>query len=280
MSKTIRNILIVALFALGGGWLGVWLNRVTANTQPAMQSLGALVWLVTPALAGILLRAFGGDGWKDAGFGLKLISGWKWYLLALLVYPLIALLTFGVGALLGVVQADGFATQGLGAYFALAGTMIAGSLMKNIFEEFAWRGYFTPRLDAAGVPPLVNHLIVGLIWMTWHLPYYFFFLDRATLNGALTTSLPLFILIGYLDLFPTAILFGELRLASKSVWPGFILHNVINALSMPLLLYGFVKLNGPLAAVFTPTNEGIIVSLLFGLVGWWIYRRRTRQNAQ
>ena len=157
MNKIIRNIIIVALFTVGGGWLGIWLNGVTGNTQPPMQSLGALVWLTTPALSGILLRALGGDGWKDSGFGLNLLSGWKWYLVAILVYPLAALLTFGLGALLGIVSADGFAAQGFSAYLSAAGIMLVGSLMKNIFEEFAWRGYLTPRLEAAGVHPLLNH---------------------------------------------------------------------------------------------------------------------------
>ena len=78
MNKTIRNIVIIALFAIGGGWLGIWLNNVTGNVMPPLQSLGALVWLVTPTLAGFLLRAIGGDGWKDAGFGLNLRAGWKW----------------------------------------------------------------------------------------------------------------------------------------------------------------------------------------------------------
>lgn len=278
MKKNIRNILIVALFTVGGGWLGIWLNQVTGNTQPPMQSLGVLVWPTTPALAGILLRAFGGDGWKDAGFGLALPSGWIWYLVSILVYPLAALLTFGLGALLGVVHADGFAAQGFSAYLSAAGVMLVGSLMKNIFEEFAWRGYLTPRLDAVNVPPMLNHLIVSLLWMTWHLPYYFYYLDRQTLNSAITVSLPVFLLMGYLVMFPTAILFGELRLLSKSVWPVFILHNVINALSMPLLINGFIHVDGPLGTIFTPTNEGLFVSLLFGIAGWFLYRRRMKRD--
>ena len=276
MNKTVRNIIIVALFTIGGGWLGIWLNNVTGNTQPPMQSLGALVWLVTPALSGILLRAFGGDGWKDSGFGLHLLSGWKWYLVAILVYPLAALLTFGLGALFGVISAEGFATQGFGAYVSVAGMMLLGSLMKNIFEEFAWRGYLTPRLEAAGVHPLLNHLITGILWMTWHLPYYYYYLDRAILESAITTSIPVFIVTGYLIMFPTAILFGELRLLSKSVWTVFILHNVINALSMPLLINGFIEVKGTLGIILTPTNESIFVSLLFGVVGLLLYRHRMK----
>ena len=151
MNKNIRNIIIVALFSVGGGWLGIWLNNVTGNTAPPLQSLGALVWLTTPALSGFLLRAFGGDGWKDSGFGLNLPSGWKWYLVALLVYPLAALLTFGLASLFGILSTDGFAAQGFDAYLSAIGVIFVGSLMKNFFEEFVWRSYLTPRLEAAGV---------------------------------------------------------------------------------------------------------------------------------
>ena len=269
MNRIIRNIIIVALFTVGGGWLGIWLNNITGNTQPPMQSLGALVWLTSPALSGLFLRAFGGDGWKDSGFGLNLLSSWKWYLAGILVYPLAALLTFGLGALFGIISADGF-----DGYLSAAGVMFVGSLMKNIFEEFAWRGYLTPRLDAAKVHPILNHLIVGILWWSWHLPYYYYFLDRSILASSITTSIPVFLAIGLFVMFPTAILFGELRLVGRSVWPVFVLHNVINALSMPLLINGFIKVNGPLGAVFTPTNEGIITSILFGAAGLVIYKFR------
>ena len=276
MNKTIRNLFIVGLFTVVGGWLGIWLNTVTANTAPPMQSLGALVWLVSPALSGILLRIFGGDGWKDAGFGLNLRSGWIWYLVAILVYPLAALVTFGLAAATGAISTDGFAAQGFGAYLSAAGVMMAGSLMKNIFEEFAWRGYLTPRLEAARVAPFLNHLIVGILWWSWHLSYYAYYLDQATLQSFLSTSLPVFLGIGIVSLIPTAILFGELRLASKSVWPAFLLHNIINGLSMPLIINGFIKLNGPLGTILTPTNEGILTSILLGVAGVMVYWKRMR----
>lgn len=274
MNKNIRNIIIVALFSVGGGWLGIWLNNVTGNTAPPLQSLGALVWLTTPALSGFLLRAFGGDGWKDSGFGLNLPSGWKWYLVALLVYPLAALLTFGLAALFGILSTDGFAAQGFDAYLSAIGVIFVGSLMKNFFEEFVWRSYLTPRLEAAGVKPLLNHIIVAFLWTSWHLPYYYYFLDRAVLESAITTSIPVFIALAYVTQIPTSILFGELRLISKSTWTVFLLHQVINAVSMPLLINGFIEVKGPLAIVFTPTNEGILVSLLFGVVGWWLMKKR------
>jgi hypothetical protein len=243
-----------------------------------MQSLGALVWLASPALSGFLLRALGGDGWKDSGFGLNLPSGWMWYLVAILVYPLAALLTFSLSAPFGFISADGFAVQGIGAYLSVVGVMFVGSLMKNFFEEFAWRSYLTPRLDAAKVHPILNHLITGVLWWSWHLPYYYYFLDRAVLESALTTSIPVFLAIGLFVMFPTAILFGELRLISKSTWTVFLLHNIINAVSMPLIMNGFIKVNGTMGTIFTPTNEGIVTSLLMGAAGLLLYRRRMKNG--
>jgi membrane protease YdiL (CAAX protease family) len=279
MNKQIRNIIIVALFTVFGGWLGIWLNNITGNTQPPLQSLGALVWLMSPALVGILLRAFGGDGWKDSGFGLNLRSSWMWYLVAVLVYPLVALLTFGLALVFKSISADGFAAQGFGAYASVVVFMLGASLMKNIFEEFAWRGYLTPRLEAAKVHPILNHLIVGVLWWSWHLPYYYYFLDRAQLATYLgNTSLPIFMLLAFISTVPTAILFGELRLLSKSVWTVFILHEIINAVSMPLLLNGFIKLHGVLGTIFSPTNDGIFTSILFGVVGWGLYQYRMKKQ--
>jgi membrane protease YdiL (CAAX protease family) len=278
MNKIIRNIMIFSLFTVGGGWLGIWLNHVMGNTLPPMQSLGALVWLMSPALSGFLLRALGGDGWKDSGFGLNLLSGWKWYLVAILVYPLVSLLTFGVASLFGFISTEGFAAQGFDAYISMVGVMFAGSLMKNFFEEFAWRSYLTPRLDAAKIHPLLNHFITGVLWWSWHLPYYYYFLDRTILASALTTSIPVFLAIGFFVMFPTSILFGELRLISKSTWTVFLLHNILNAVSMPLIMNGFIKVNGTMGTIFTPTNEGILTSLLMGAAGLYLYQRRMKQN--
>ncbi len=157
MNKQIRNIFIVAIFTVGGGWLGIWLNHVTGNTQPLMQSLGALVWLISPAIAGFLLRAFGGDGWGDSDFGLNLSLSWKWYMAAILVYPLSALISFGLAIAFKAISIEGFISQGFSAYASSVGIMILGSALKNIFEEFAWRGYLTPRLDAAKIHPILNH---------------------------------------------------------------------------------------------------------------------------
>ena len=68
--------------------------------------------------------------------------------------------------------------------------------------------------------------------------------------------------MGYIVMFPTSILFGGLRLISKSIWPAFLLHNIVNALRMPLLINGFIHVDGPLGTTPTPAREGILTSPL------------------
>jgi hypothetical protein len=99
------------------------------------------------------------------------------------------------------------------------------------------------------------------------------------LKAAVATSIPVFLLIGLIVMPPTAFLFGELRLLSKSVWPVFVLHNVINALSMPLLINGFIKVNGTAGVIFAPTNEGVFTSILFGVAGLLLYQYRMKKMA-
>ncbi len=98
--RTIRNLVIFTIVTLSCGFVGIALDRLSPPQDP-MQGLGALVWLVSPLAANLILRAAGGDGWKDFGIRPNLRSGWKWYLVALLIAPLVTLVALILGALLG-----------------------------------------------------------------------------------------------------------------------------------------------------------------------------------
>ena len=72
-----------------------------------------------------------------------------------------------------------------------------------------------------------------------------------------------------------ALAYGELRLLSKSVWPVWLLHNVANAISLPLILAGFVTLKaGFISELLSPATNGILHSLLIGLTGYGLYLYR------
>lgn len=277
MNKTIRNLIIFTIVAEACGFLGIALDRLQPP-QDTMQGLGALVWLTSPLITILLLRAFGGDGWKDFGLGLNLKAGWRWYLVALLVIPLVTLVTLGVASVFKVVSFTGFAAQGFGPFLSAVGVGLTTVMVKNIFEEFTWRGYLTPRFKALNLHPFVNSLLTGFIWAGWHVPYYLYFLNRETFQERTSLSVLGFILITFLVIPLISLTFGELRLLSKSVWPGWLMHNIANTISLVLISGGFITLSRDFAgAILSPGTEGVFISLLMGLVGFGLFRARKHQ---
>ena len=74
--RTVRNLVIFTVVVLASGWLGYGLDRLMNN--PPEQQLGLLLWLMTPLITALLLRAFAGDGWKDFGLSKNLPGAATW----------------------------------------------------------------------------------------------------------------------------------------------------------------------------------------------------------
>ena len=274
MNKSIRNILIFGSVTLGCGFFGNAINSLYHPSDP-MESLGVLIWLISPLAANLLLRSLGKEGWKDFGITPNLKSGWRWYLAALLMVPVISLAMILIGVLFGSTTISGFSSQGINAFLSLLGVGIMGNLVKNVFEEFAWRGYLTPRLEALHANPFVSSIVTGVIWTSWHIPYYLYFLSQTARQSQTSLSVPVLILLAFIMLPMQAFAYGELRLLSKSVWPGWLLHTLANAFSFTLVTGGFVVLSKNfVSTLLTPGTEGIGYSLLMGLIGWGLYQVR------
>jgi membrane protease YdiL (CAAX protease family) len=270
MNRTKRNLLIFSLVVIASGWLYQGVNILLPPPTP-QQNLGLLLWILTPLVVVLFLRAFGGDGWRD--FGLRLTGHWGWYVLSLLLYPLAIAITVGLGILLGQVT---FITLD-GLFPAVAAGLVA-SLIKNIGEEFAWRGYLTPRFQALGLPPLANHLLTGLVWGLWHVPYWIFFVGSAVIASVTSLGVAGFIALGFIGIFPTALVYGELRLKTNSLWPAYLAHNLTNLLSATLVTAGCLRLNSPAAeAWFMPAGGGLVMMFLFAILGPWLLRQKTAQ---
>ena len=275
-SKSIRNIIIFSIVAVGCGYLGILIDSLNPPGDP-MQGLGALIWLASPLVANILLRLLGGDGWKDFGIKPNFRKGWVFYITALLAAPVITLIILGFGTIVNAFSITAAAAGGLEAFIPLVAIAFVSSMFKNIFEEFSWRGYLTPRLEAIGVHPFLNSLITGFIWAGWHIPYYLYFLDRSILETHTSLNLPVFIALSFFLLSLQALAYGELRLASKSLWPVWIMHTIANAISLPLLSGGFISLKkGVMGVFFSPGSEGVLYALLMGILGLFLYRKRKR----
>jgi membrane protease YdiL (CAAX protease family) len=273
MNRSIRNMIIFIFVTISCGWFAVWINTQTPSSSP-QQSLGILIWIVAPLLTSLLLRGFGKDGWADFGIGLSLKGNWGWYALSFLIYPIAIIITLGLSTLFGASSHERSFSDLLP--IILAG--LAASLIKNIGEEFAWRGYLTPRFKALGLSNFNNHMLTALIWGTWHIPYWIFFMGKDVINSYTNIGMTWFIILGILGLFPTAFVFGELRLKTNSVWPAYIAHNITNAISAQLVIEGFFKFKPNTIFIFSPNLDGIIMMVLFWAVGLWMLRKQGTQN--
>ena len=98
---------------------------------------------------------------------------WGWTLFALCFFPVLLLLSWGIGAALGqTVEYPALWARSLVEViplFLLAFTLTA--LARGGMEEPGWRGLLQPALQNK-FSPLVASLIVALFWSLWHLPLF------------------------------------------------------------------------------------------------------------
>ena len=77
-------------------------------------------------------------------------------------------------------------------------------------------------------------------------------------------------MLGFIGLFPTALIFGELRLKTDSLWPAYIAHTMNNAISAQLIVNGFIKLRPGTEFFFSPNLDGILMMAFFWGIGMWM----------
>jgi membrane protease YdiL (CAAX protease family) len=102
--------------------------------------------------------------------------GWKWYLVAFLLYPGILVSAVLLSAALSQTPPD-FSTVFAHRIFGPSANLAILIFPFFIFdalangEEMGWRGYVLPRLQSK-YSALVSSLIVGVIWGIWHFPKF------------------------------------------------------------------------------------------------------------
>jgi membrane protease YdiL (CAAX protease family) len=158
------------------------------------------------------------------------------------------------------------------AFVAALLTGLISAMIKNVFEEFAWRGYLAPKLYSLHMNIWLSHAIVGLVWGAWHLPFVFVFWPYLT-PDMLWYFVPL-LLVGT---FSQSVVYGEIRLATASVLPAWVMHTIGNAIGNTLLLSGFIQFDPGWELLVSPGAESVVSIVLMFAIGYWLHRRRKNE---
>jgi membrane protease YdiL (CAAX protease family) len=187
--------------------------------------------------------------------------------------PFTALIVLA-GSATGVGNLDAGSPAGKPALIAGIAAALAPLALKNVFEELAWRGFGTRTAIAAGLPRVQAHLLVGLTWAIWHLPLYAYFMSHSDFRATTSLTWPLFVPVFFAGVFATAVVLGELRIRTGSIWPGVVMHTVSGAIIGTLLLDGHLDYVGHGDALFSPAPNSLASIVLLALIGLALMRAR------
>jgi membrane protease YdiL (CAAX protease family) len=183
-----RNLLLYFIIAFAWSWLlwlpsviitltdnrslMYWMNDVKMTPGLGLIAIGGVISTFGPLVAAFVVTRIseGAEGvrklWRRF-WDLRLAGKWLWVSLLLpvllIVLPRLIVVPMGYPLWLG------WASQPL---------MLLGWLLNNFIrsgglsEEFGWRGYALPKLQARW-NALVSSLILGVIWAAWHIPLWF-----------------------------------------------------------------------------------------------------------
>ena len=273
---TVRNLVIFITVILAIGWIGRGLDVLMGNTPS--ESLGLLLWIIAPLGASLLLRAFAGDGWKDFGIKPNFKGNAAWYVIALLVYPVLTALVLIIGSGLGLITFPNFSLNAIGLILQAFALGLLLQFIKNIFEETAWRGYLAPKIYSLRLNDFIGHSIVGLVWGAWHIPYYLFFLDRAVLQSFTTLDLAPFIPLSIVVMISWAMVYGEIRLLTNSIWPAVLMHMVEDAFLNQFFTEHHIQIVPGKDWLVSPVN-GLISIFFFIAIGVGLRQLRKRKQS-
>jgi membrane protease YdiL (CAAX protease family) len=270
---TVRNLAIFTFLVIALGWLGRCLDSMMGSAPG--EGIGTLIWIISPLGVSFLLRAFAGDGWADLGIRPHIKGNVMWYVVSILVYPACVTLVLVIGLALGVVSLSGLSPDSLGLFVRAFALALVPQFIQNIFEEFGFRGYLAPKMYTLALNVFLAHLLVGLIWGVWHLPYFSFVTSYTSEN--LATLVPRF-LVGTMAV---SIVYGEIRLLTDSVWPAVLMQTAGGAFIGALVLNDLAQLASGTEFLFAPVLEGGLIIVLFTLIGVGIHlvrRNSMREN--
>ncbi|MGN4443466.1 CPBP family glutamic-type intramembrane protease [Bacillus cereus group sp. MYBK79-1] len=266
------HLIIFVLIVLASGWIGVFLDSLLTD-QPEGNSLGMGLWLILPFFVSILLRVLSRD-WHDFGIKPNLKGSFKWYFVAILIYPFVTLITISLALFFRVVNISNFEISSLCSLILMS---TIGNFIKNIFEEFTWRGYLTPKLIELKLNDWLIYLVSGLIWALWHAAYYIVFLPNEYFESISRLNI---LLSGCILMVCWSIMYVEIYRLTKSVWPCVIMHVIEDAVPTVLVtITGIITLTHNSDFWLNPIS-GVVATIIFLGIGIVLRSIRIKRERQ
>jgi membrane protease YdiL (CAAX protease family) len=265
-----KRIWIFLAFAIGIPWISALVLYLALRATDLIMAvtLANLIAISTPALANVATRLITREGWRRTWLWPNFRRGWPFYLAAIFL-PFLAAIVGGaifylifpgsfdpnLGEVRKYYAAYSVATETNPWIALLIITLLASIrwLLQNgllsIGEEFGWRAYLLPKLMGrftGGEPAPGNSLyaaaarkaslLIGLIWGVWHFPLII-------MGMSIDPTMTLIRALAFLGLYVVStctmsVLLCWVTLRSGSVWPASVGHGFINGTSalpgMPL----------------------------------------------
>lgn len=217
ISTKLNDIILFTIISYLISWI-IWIPTIVI--VPAEYSLPfLLVGSFGPFLAAVFItRKKEGNQdlrhWLKTNFNLKI--GIWWYILASIILPLIiAGIHHAIYMIFG--GKSGFSWDQSWSIYLI--NLLLTAVVGGGNEEPGWRGYLTPQL-LKKFNPFISCVMVGIIWVGWHLPLYF--LD--TWSGG---DQPIYLFVLYA--IPLSVILTWLYFKSKkSIIPVMLLHAATN----------------------------------------------------
>ena len=258
-TKSKIAVIIFSIIVILSGWIGRGLDDQIGATGE--NSPGMLVWLLLPLITVIIIKIIFKASISKIGLKPKFKGNIKFYLISFLFYPVVIAAYLVIGLSVGFVSLNSISLETIIPVFI---SMLIIQSIKNIFEEFSWRGYLAPELFELKINRCASHVFVGIIWALWHIPYNYIFID--SYRGSITQwYYPVFII----GIIITSFVYGEIRYRVNSVWPALIMHTVGNALLNTLILSGLLNLEKADNILHSIGQEGLIIiglTIVFGAI--------------
>jgi len=271
MSKRDKmNLTIFVFVTITAGFFGCLLDQILPE-QPEGNSLGMGLWLILPFLTGIVLRILNKD-LKQIGAKPNFKNNLKWYAVSVLVFPCVMLVCIVAAKMMGALIVG---KTELSALFILMLTAFFENCVKNIFEEFAWRGCLVPYLEKTGINDWFLYAASGLVWGMWHITYYMFFLPDEYFTEI---SRPMMVVVGIVLMIFWSPLFVELRRLTNSVWPCVILHSMEDAVPTMLFVTANVLRIKKNYFVMLDPISGIVPAALVFIIGLGLRNYRIKKE--